>query len=194
MVRIADLSRYLIPGLWLLWLAWWLVTARDVKPAQWREGRRDSLVNRLPVIAGIVLLMLPSHVLPGFLTRLLWPPGPAGPFWGTLAVAAGLGFAIWARQHLGRNWSAEVSVKEGHTLIRSGPYRLVRHPIYSGITLAVAGGALAGGEVRGVLGLALIVAGFVVKLRLEEARMRATFPAEYADYCRHTARLIPGVY
>jgi protein-S-isoprenylcysteine O-methyltransferase Ste14 len=78
-------------------------------------------------------------------------------------------------------------------LIRSGPYRWVRHPIYTGATVAIIGSGVAGGELRGLVGALLILAGLVIKLFAEEARMRDTFP-EYADYCRRTARLIPGVF
>jgi protein-S-isoprenylcysteine O-methyltransferase Ste14 len=85
-------------------------------------------------------------------------------------------------------------VKVGHTLITSGPYRSVRHPIYSGMTLALVGSALATGAPYGFVGLALILFGFLVRVGQEEALMRETFPGEYDDYSRHTARLIPGVY
>jgi protein-S-isoprenylcysteine O-methyltransferase Ste14 len=189
MNSIAAASRYLIPALWLVWIAGWLLAARDVKPAQWKEARRDAIANRLPVLLGMVLLMVP---LPGLGQRIV-PWGPEPPFWGVVLSAAGLAFAGWARWHLGRNWSAEVTVKEGHTLIRGGPYRLVRHPIYSGMVLALFGTALAIGAVRGFLGAGLITLGFVLKLQVEETRMRETFP-EYAEYCRSTARLIPGLF
>ena len=186
---IAELARYLIPSLWLIWLAGWLIAARDVKPAQWKEARREAVVNRAPVLLGMMLMMIP---LPGLDQRIV-PRGPQPPFWGVVLTAAGLAFAGWARWHLGRNWSAEVSVKRDHALIRSGPYRLVRHPIYSGMVLALAGTALATGETRSFVGAGLIGLGFILKLQAEEARMRETFP-EYADYCRRTARLIPGLY
>jgi len=110
-----------------------------------------------------------------------------------LLVAAGLGFSVWARVHLGRNWSAEVVVKQDHALIRSGPYRHLRHPIYSGMLLAFLGMALAFGEWRGLLALALVFASFARKSRMEERFMRETFP-EYAEYQRETRALIPFVY
>jgi len=144
------------------------------------------------VVIGCALLVFPRMV-PAALNRPVLPAGPAAPFCGVVLVAAGLVFSVWARWHLGRNWSGEVTVKEGHTLIRTGPYRWLRHPIYTGILLALLGTALAIGAARGFIAAALILAGFVVKLRVEEARMRETFP-EYADYCRRTARLVPGVF
>jgi protein-S-isoprenylcysteine O-methyltransferase Ste14 len=192
MHRLAELSRYLIPAFWLIWLAGWAIAARDVKPTRWRESTAEGARNRIPVLIGAVLIAAPQ-ILPAVLSHRLLPPGAAGPAVGTLLVGAGLGFAGWSRWHLGRNWSGNVTVKEGHTLIRSGPYRLVRHPIYSGMVLALFGTALAIGEARAFIGAALILIGFVLKLQVEEARMRETFP-EYIDYSRRTARLIPGLF
>jgi protein-S-isoprenylcysteine O-methyltransferase Ste14 len=189
--HLAEASRVLIPALWLIWLVVWGLAARDVKPSRWRETRRAAIANRLPVLIGAAMLATPVW-LPALLSRRLLP-GPEPAAAGTILVAAGLGFAIWARWHLGRNWSSSVVVKQDHTLIRTGPYRLVRHPIYSGMGLALIGTALATGEARGFIGAALILAGFIVRLLAEEALMRNTFP-EYADYCRRTARLIPGLY
>src|SRR5215472_17613679 len=86
----------------------------------------------------------------------------------TLLAGIGFGLAIWARRELGKNWSAIVSIREGHELIMSGPYRFIRHPIYSGILLAVAGTGLLVGEVRALLGILLIVAAIASKARKDE--------------------------
>ena len=110
-----------------------------------------------------------------------------------VVVLLGLLFAGWARIHLGGNWSGTVTVKENHTLVTGGPYHFVRHPIYTGLLLALIGTALAIGAAYGFIATGLILIGFVIKLEVEEARMRDTFP-EYADYSRHTARLIPKVF
>ena len=112
---------------------------------------------------------------------------------GVALLALGLAFSVWARRHLGRNWSAHVVVKEDHALIRTGPYRHVRHPIYTGILLAMLGMAVAIGEWRTLVGFAFMVLSFAMKSREEESRMRETFP-EYGEYERGTAALIPFVY
>jgi protein-S-isoprenylcysteine O-methyltransferase Ste14 len=193
MNSIADLWRVLIPGLWLLWIIGWSLAAIGIKRAQWRESRRQAVYNRLPVVLGMLLMMVPRGPL-GILAWRIVPNGVEAPLWGVVLTAAGLLFAGWARWHLGGNWSGAVTVKQDHTLIVGGPYRWVRHPIYTGMTAALFATALAIGTARAFVGAALILVGFVIKLQVEEARMRETFPAEYDDYCRHTARLIPGVY
>jgi protein-S-isoprenylcysteine O-methyltransferase Ste14 len=106
-------------------------------------------------------------------------------------LAAGLGFAVWARVHLGRNWSGTVSVKEDHELIRSGPYAYVRHPIYTGILAAVLGTAIASGTVRALIGLVIIAAALVRKSHIEERFMRETFPGQYERYSAEVPALIP---
>lgn len=191
MNTVADLSRYLIAVFWLLWLAVWIAASASVKRTRSRESRRAAFYNRAPVLIGAAMLVAPQW-LPAALTRRFLT-GPELPALGTVLVFVGLAFALWARWHLGRNWSSAVVVKEGHSLIRSGPYRFVRHPIYSGMVLALFATALAIGEGRGFLGAGLILFGFVIKLWAEEERMRETFP-EYDDYARRTARLIPGVF
>ncbi len=115
------------------------------------------------------------------------------PVLGIALLAAGLGFTVWARRHLGRNWSASVVVKEGHALVRTGPYRYVRHPIYSGLLLAFLGMAVTIGEWRGLVAVLLAWVSLAVKSRAEEKRMRETFP-EYAEYARGTPAIVPLVY
>jgi protein-S-isoprenylcysteine O-methyltransferase Ste14 len=190
---IAEASRFLIPAFWAIWVIGWCIAAFGTKRTRWHEPLRLAIANRAPVMLGVLMLVRPQW-LPPQLTQRFVPPGPELLFFGTLLVAAGLLFTAWARVHLGRNWSSTVTVKEGHTLVRSGPYRFVRHPIYTGILLALLGTALAIGAPYGFIAVALFLIGLLIKLSVEEARMRETFPAEYDDYSRHTARLIPGVY
>lgn len=182
----------LIAGMWLLWGAVWGAAAFRTKPTRWRESIGSRALYVVPLLAAAVLLAKP-HWLPSALAQPFASAGSVLPAVGAAMVAAGLGFAIWARAHLGRNWSGIVTVKEGHTLVRTGPYRIVRHPIYTGLLLAVIGTAAAIGEWRGVLALICALIGFLRKIQVEEKRMSENFP-EYAQYRQQTAVLIPWLY
>jgi protein-S-isoprenylcysteine O-methyltransferase Ste14 len=183
---------FIIPILWVAWLTYWLVCARNVKPDQWRESGRSRLLHRLPLLLSSVLLALPRW-LPRVLRLRIVPAAVWPSALGAVLVAAGLAFSAWARRHLGRNWSAHVVVKEGHSLIRTGPYRRIRHPIYTGILLGFLGTAVAIGELRGFLAFVLATVSFARKSRLEEARMRELFP-DYEQYQRESSALVPFVY
>ncbi len=113
---------------------------------------------------------------------------------GFILTLAGVLFACWARLTLGANWSGRPSVKAGHELIVKGPYALARHPIYTGLLLAVAGTALAVGEWRAVLGFLLILTAFVTKIRQEERLMMQTFPDAYPAYRQRVKALVPGLF
>jgi protein-S-isoprenylcysteine O-methyltransferase Ste14 len=110
-----------------------------------------------------------------------------------LLVVLGLAFAVWARIHLGRNWSGAVTVKDDHELIRTGPYGLVRHPIYSGLLLAVLGTAIAFGEWRSLLALGFLTIAFLFKLHREERFMSESFPDDYPRYRAEVPALIPFI-
>ena len=181
-----------ISVLWLVWLGYWWLSARDVKRTSRRESIGDRFTYRVPLILGILCLTAPGWVPRPLHQRFVAHGAPAQVV-GLLMLMAGLSGAVWARRHLGRNWSASVVVKEDHALVRTGPYRRVRHPIYTGILLAYLGSAVAVGEWRGLVGFVLAFISFLVKSRMEEGRMAETFP-EYAEYRRHTTALIPGIY
>jgi protein-S-isoprenylcysteine O-methyltransferase Ste14 len=197
MDRVVAGSNDLIALLWAIWLVVWIVAGFFVKRTQRRGSLGATLLERTPIVVGFFLFLLPHwmpHRLPSALTHRLMEEGPVLALVALALIFAGVLFSIWARAYLGRNWSGEVTVKVGHSLITTGPYRWVRHPIYSGMGLALVGTALASGTLSGFLGLALILFAFLVRVRQEEALMRETFPVEYPQYSSHTARLIPGVY
>jgi len=100
-------------------------------------------------------------------------------------------FAIWARSTIGKDWSAEVQIKQGHELIRTGPYRMIRHPIYTGLLVAVAGTAIATGQVRSILGFLIILFGFIRKAKKEESFLSAEFGAAFAEHRRRTGFFLP---
>jgi protein-S-isoprenylcysteine O-methyltransferase Ste14 len=184
------LYRHLILALWLAWALFWVVSARGAKTTRRRESAASRFAHVFPLTVGGVLLAWHDIPVPWLALRL-WPRSLAAYWCGVALIALGLAFAVWARVHLGRNWSGTVSVKEGHELIRSGPYAWVRHPIYTGILAAVLGTAITSGTVRGALAVVIILAALVRKLRIEEGFMRDTFPGEYQRYCAEVPALIP---
>jgi protein-S-isoprenylcysteine O-methyltransferase Ste14 len=105
--------------------------------------------------------------------------------------AAGVAIAFWARFHLGANWSGVVTLKQDHELIRSGPYRTIRHPIYTGILLAFLGNAVEVGQVRGLLGLLIIWLSFYVKARREESFLVQEFGPRFDEHTQHTGMFLP---
>jgi protein-S-isoprenylcysteine O-methyltransferase Ste14 len=181
---------YLIAAMWSAWSIYWLASSRHVKRAVRRESRAARWGHIVPLVGGMLLIVAWRPTSPIFSLRIL--PWALGTFWvGVAVILLGLAFAIWARRYLGTNWSGTVTVKENHELIRTGPYALVRHPIYTGILTAILGTAIARGELRGVWGLAICTAGFVVKLRREERWMRETFGEEYDRYRASVPMLVP---
>lgn len=190
MVR--SLLQFALAALWVAWLVYWLVAARVVKTTRWREEASSHLLHRVPLVLTALLLALPRQPMPVLNERFL-PQTSAYSIFGVVMVAAGLAFAVWARRHLGPNWSGTVTIKENHALIRTGPYHYVRHPIYSGLLVALLGTAVVIGEWRGLLAFILAFAALAYKSKVEEGRMREVFP-EYDQYCRETAALIPFVF
>jgi protein-S-isoprenylcysteine O-methyltransferase Ste14 len=178
--------------LWLAWLAYWFFAALHVKRMQRRERSSSLLLNRGLLAIGALLLAFERQPLLWLSERFL--PLSTAFYWiGLVMLATGLALAVWARRHLGRNWSGIVTVKQDHELIRSGPYGLARHPIYTGLLLAILGTAVAIGEWRGLIAFALITAAFVLKFKTEERFMSETFGEQYARYRAEVRSLIPFV-
>ena len=115
-------------------------------------------------------------------------------FCGLVLTAAGLAFAIWARLRLGRNWSGTVTIKEDHRLIQQGPYRLVRHPIYTGVLLAMVGTAIGYGRAPCLISVPIAFLAFWRKSRMEERFMMAQFGSRYSQYQREVKGFVPGLF
>lgn len=179
---------------WIFFLAFWAVNAKRVKSTARNESSAARFFKYwLPLIIA-VLLVQPIEGMRASLIRLRFvPPTDWVPLLGVLLVWAGVLFCCWARVVLGRNWSAVVQVKRDHELIVRGPYRWVRHPIYTGLLLAFLGTALAIGEWRALLATAIVAGSFWIKLRLEERWMREQFGDAYLSYMGRVKALIPGV-
>lgn len=184
--------RYVFPAMWLGWVVYWWVASRDVKSTVRRESLSSRLSHIVPLAIAVFLYSSQRVRIPLLAERFL--PLTEWSFWiGAILTAAGLLFAVWARLHLGRNWSGSVTIKQEHDLVTSGPYALVRHPIYTGLLLALLGSTLALGDWRAVLAFALASGALWRKLRVEEDWMRQQFGDAYQAYSRRAAALIPFV-
>ncbi|HEY9023043.1 MAG TPA: isoprenylcysteine carboxylmethyltransferase family protein [Burkholderiaceae bacterium] len=186
------LHRALFPAMWFGWAGYWWLSSHDVKATARRESVLSRWLHFGPLMIAMLLLWQ-QHLPTSWLTRRFLPPGELAFRAGAAVTAASLLFTVWARRHLGRNWSAAVTLKQGHELVTTGPYAFVRHPIYTGLLFAFAGSALAVGEWRGVLALAIALASLWRKLRLEERWMRERFGPAYDDYARRVKALIPFI-
>jgi protein-S-isoprenylcysteine O-methyltransferase Ste14 len=183
--------RYLHQVTWLGWTGYWFLLSRGVKPAIRRETALQRWTHGGPFLVMALLFIFPHH-FPDLAVRPF--PQTYTTYWiGTGVLYSGLIFSIWARHALGRNWSGTVTVKQDHELIESGPYRWVRHPIYTGLLLGILGSAIAQDYAASFVAFGCAFLGLWWKLLREEAWMRETFGAAYTAYCARTARLVPVV-
>jgi protein-S-isoprenylcysteine O-methyltransferase Ste14 len=136
-------------------------------------------------------LMFSGDVPREYLRNRLFTPNSFSEALGIAVTFAGIAFAAWARAYLGGNWSSTVTVKVGHRLVRNGPYRWVRHPIYTGMTLGMLGTAIVRAQLRGAVAVVLMYIGFEIKSKIEERMMSESFGAEYDDYRSSTGGILP---
>ena len=179
--------------LWLVFLVVWMLSAMRTKPVQTREGVSSRLSYTVLTVLGAYMMFSRQAPQP-WLNTIILPDALWIQALGIVITALGIAFAIWARVHLGGNWSGSVTVKVGHQLVRTGPYRFVRHPIYSGMILASLGTALAQTHISGLVAVVLFYVGFKVKSKIEEQTMISTFGAEYSDYSRTTGAILPKLH
>jgi len=179
----------LAAALWVVFVVYWGAAARNAATTKSAESRESRRLHQLLLNATLLLLFVP---VPGLRGRFV----PLVP----LIVAAGLALqagaillAVWARRHLGRNWSGAITETVDHQLVRSGPYRLVRHPIYSAMLGLVIGTAVVSGELHALIAVAVIVIAYWRKIRLEEHHLHTVFGAAYDDYRRGTWAVVPGL-
>lgn len=176
--------------LWLGWVVSWIGAAWWSNRTEKRAPLGAELAYRLPMFAGTVLVFIPAHRYDGPLR--LWHVGWSGAWVCVALIAAGIAFAWWARIHLGRLWSGRITRKADHHVVDTGPYALVRHPIYTGLLLAMLATMAAKGVVWGVAGFLLLLAGVWLKARQEEQWLRQELGAEaYDSYRRRVPMLVP---
>jgi protein-S-isoprenylcysteine O-methyltransferase Ste14 len=175
---------------WVVFLLYWFISAQKLKAVKRHEPYTERAVYLLITVFAYFLLFSPKLSIGGLGTRFVPLSTPIAAA-GVAVTFAGVAFAIWARWHLGENWSATVTLKEGHELIRSGPYGRIRHPIYTGMLVAFAGTALALGEYRGLLGLLIATAAFFAKAKKEERYLVREFGEQFQEHQRHTGMFLP---
>jgi len=168
---------------WIVFWMYWLVSAVGVK--QGKASRRRIPVNGVTVVCVILL----ARVFRGGSLDIHDPLLAAI---GAVVFASGIALAIWARVHLGRNWGMPMTQKAEPELVTSGPYRVVRHPIYTGLLLGLLGTALAN-NLLGLVVVAVLGACFYYSASVEERNLTAAFPAAYPAYRAGTKMLIPFV-
>jgi len=187
-----SLSLDIIRACWIAFVAVWLVAAVSTKRTVYRESRAQRLRYWVLLVIAYLLLVR-GRQLPSPLNLRVIPHAAPIAWAGALLCMAGLAVALWARVILGRNWSGVVTLKEGHELVEHGPYRFVRHPIYTGILTMFFATALVQGHVAGFAGVLLMFASFWIKLGREEKLMLQQFPERYAAYQHRAKRIIPFV-
>lgn len=193
-MSLSDFYEIFFYGIWVLWTILWLVFARNVKVTAHRQAALPRLLNMALLLCAAALLAAPHLPVSALEARLL--PGSQWKLWAAVGAALtflGLLFTVWARIYLGRNWSGVAAVKADHELITGGPYRWVRHPIYSGLALAFVGMAIAGGQWRGVLAIALALIAIVQRIIVEERFMRQQFGVVYDAYAQRVRAFVPGL-
>jgi len=175
---------------WLVFTVVWFVAALWIKRVQKRQPAAERLAHVVWMTAAALLLIKDQGWYLPLNARFL----PAR-FWveelGSWVTVAGVAFAIWARLHLGRNWSGTVTIRKDHSLIRTGPYTFIRHPIYTGMLLALAGSALAIGKYRAILGFAMFLFGLVRKAKREESFLAGEFGPSFEEHKKKTGFFLP---
>jgi len=175
---------------WVVVTAFWVVSAFWVKRTKQRQPLRGRLLYMGLTV--VVVILLNPGIQKLHLNHAVLPHTLATGILADVLVLLGSWLAIWARAALGGNWSSRVTLKQGHELIQRGPYRLIRHPIYSGLLLMVLGTAILVGRVSGFFALLMCFCAFWVKARQEELLLTKHLPG-YPEYMAHTKALVPFV-
>jgi protein-S-isoprenylcysteine O-methyltransferase Ste14 len=178
---------------WVAFGVYWLIAARRVKAARTTESPIYRIFRLLLLVITFTLLFAEWTAV-GCLGRHFFPQTQLLARIGFASALAGMGIAIWARMSLGQYWSDKIVLKVDHQLVRSGPYARMRHPIYSGVLLGVAGSALVVDEWRGVLALLLLLANYTVKAKREDAILAEAFAQDFEVHKKSAGFLLPRLF
>ena len=180
--------------IWAIFGAYWLLSAARSRKHAAEPTRTEPRVYRPLRISLLVLafvLLFERSAAIGILGARFVPGSTALVLTGFALFLIGLRIAVWARVHLGQYWSDKVMLQAGHRLVRSGPYLHMRHPIYSGVLLGIAGTALILGEWRGLLAFGLMLINYSIKALREDRILGAQFGAEFDEHKTHAGFLLP---
>jgi len=186
----AETAGLAVACIWAAFWVYWFISAARTRAS---TKRRQSFPPLLLVTFLLILAWALFAVVapPGLLQERVLPANDWTLSAGLAFTALGLGFAVWARVHLGRNWSSRPTIRVGHTLVRTGPYRFVRNPIYTGLLIGFTGTAIVIGAFWAFVLILFLTAAFLMRIREEEKLLLGEFGEEYEKYRREVRALIP---
>ena len=184
-------ANLIVLGCWVTFIVYWIVSAARAKRIVERQSLLSALAHRVPV--ALCWWLMIYYRLPWPMNRPLLPRTDFTMAAGAALCVAGLLVTIWARWTLAGNWSSDVTFKQDHELVRQGPYRFVRHPIYTGLLIMGLGVAVESTQLRCWLGVIVVGVGFWIKLSQEERLLLRHFPDQYPRYRKEVKALVPGI-
>ncbi|HMA04555.1 MAG TPA: isoprenylcysteine carboxylmethyltransferase family protein [Methanomicrobiales archaeon] len=188
-MQVLDLALGVV---WLVFWAYWFITAALTR-SPFKRTQSCSRLLLFTIISVLALAILVEELPQGILVRDVLPGGAATMLVGLPITILGLGVAVWARVHLGRNWTSRPGIKVGHTLIRTGPYRFVRNPIYTGLLIGYTGTAIVIGTLWALFLILFVLGASLLKIREEERLLLEEFGEDYEQYRREVRALIPYI-
>ena len=174
-------------AIWIVMMVYWNISVRTIQPVAKAEDAKSNRRRQLLLNLAILMLFVP---VPGLTRQFLAPTRAAIAAGFILQVGSAL-FYFWTKRYLGRFWSSAVAIMKDHQLVRSGPYRLIRHPLYTAMLGMFVGTAIVSGQYHALIGAGLGAFAYWSKIRIEERALSEAFGAEYDDYKRHSSALIP---
>jgi protein-S-isoprenylcysteine O-methyltransferase Ste14 len=175
---------------WAIWALWWLAMSFFSKSTKRRESVAQRIEHLVPAILGFMLIFRQGFG-GSWLSQSIWPANPVLLILCVTVTILGLLFAVWARLILGSNWSGTVTIKTNHQLIRRGPYRWIRHPIYTGMLAALLATAMIQGLLSGMIGFAFVLLALYRKARREESFLSQEFGEGFVEHRQHTGMFLP---
>lgn len=180
---------YFTLGLWIIMAIFWFVKA--CFHSQTKISFEISSILKL--VSSALILYLPLF-FDGWFSKQLYSTGIITNTIGVVVCGAGIFFAIYGRAALGKNWSGKVIIQKNHSLIQTGPYKITRHPQYTGALAAYFGTAIVIGQVFGFVWSIILTFGLILKAKLEDKILSQRFPDEFPEYRKSIKMIIPFIY